>query len=115
MKRARSHGERVWWRNRAGRRGRCLVRFAVDEILQFLAGLEVRNLLRRNVDLVTGLGVAALAGLALAKAEAAKTAEFDLLPAMQRVDDALEHRVDDDFGVFLRKVRYPRDFLDEFG
>src|SRR6185369_14071602 len=95
--------------------GGCLLRLPVDEILQFLAGLEIRNLLRRNVHLVTGFRVAALAGLALAKAEAAKTAEFDLLAAMQRVDDALEHRVDDDFGVFLRKIRYSRDFLDEFG
>src|SRR6478752_5105372 len=88
---AGSHGESVWRRNRTGRCGGCLLRLPVDEILQFLAGLEIRNLLRRNVHLVTGFWVTALAGLSLAKAEAAKTAEFDLLAAMQRVDDALEH------------------------
>jgi hypothetical protein len=32
---------------------------------------------------------------------------------MQRVDDALEYRVDDDFGVFLGEVGDARDFLDE--
>src|SRR5689334_13841111 len=34
---------------------------------------------------------------------------------MQSVDDALEHRVDDHFGMFLRQVRHPRDFLHELG
>jgi len=34
---------------------------------------------------------------------------------MERVDDALEDRVDDDFGVLLGQVRYARYFLDELG
>jgi hypothetical protein len=36
--------------------------------------------------------------------EAAEPAQLDLLAAMQRVDDALEHRVDDDLGMLLRQV-----------
>src|SRR5688500_5489748 len=86
----------------------------VDQVLQFLAGLEVRDLLRRDADLVAGLGVAALARLATAKPEAAEAAELDLLAAVQRIDDALEDRIDDDLGVLLREVRDFRDFLDEF-
>ena len=34
-------------------------------------------------------------------------------PAVQRVDDALEHRVDDDFRVLLREVGDARHFLHE--
>src|SRR5437016_3705876 len=97
-KRPNSHAHGV---RRRGRRGRTWRRrdFFVDELLELFAGLEVRNLLRRDVHLVAGLRVASLAGFALAEAEAAEPAQLDLLAAMQRVDDALEHRVDDDLGV----------------
>src|SRR5262249_22028236 len=93
-------------RHRVRRRGRA-VGFFVDEILQLFTRLEVRDLLRRHVDLVSGLRVAALPRFALAKTEAAKPAELDLFPTMQRVDDALEHRFDDDFGVLLREIGNP--------
>src|SRR5687768_7735600 len=84
-------GDVVGQRHETGRRfGR--FRLAVDELLQLLARLEVRHLLRRHVDLVARLGVPALPRLALPQAEAAEPAQLDLLPSMQRVDDALEHR-----------------------
>jgi len=51
----------------------------VDQILQLLAGLEVRDLLSRNFDPVTGLGITSDAGLALAGAEAAKAAYLNLV------------------------------------
>ena len=35
--------------------------------------------------------------------------------SMQRVDDALEHGVDDDLGVLLGQVGDARDFFDELG
>src|SRR6188474_603695 len=63
--------------------------FAVDEILQLLARLEVGHLLRRHIHLVAGLRVAAFPRLALPQAEAAEPAQFDLLAAVQRIDDAL--------------------------
>src|SRR5688500_9117776 len=81
-----------------------LLSLPVDEILQFLAGLEVGHLLRRHVHLVARLRVAPLARLALAQAEAPEPAQLDLLTAVQRLDDALEYRVDDDFGVLLREI-----------
>src|SRR5688572_1846440 len=100
-------------RHRRGGRGFGSLGLAVDQLLQLLAGLEVGHLLRRHVHLVAGLRVAALARLALPQAEAAEPAQLDLLPAMQRIDDALEHRVDDDLGMLLGEVGDPRDFLDE--
>src|SRR4051794_36881445 len=77
------------------RRGRGFGGFglAVDQIFQFLARLEVRDLLRRHVHLVARLRIAALARLALAQAEAAESTQLDLLATMQRIDDALEHRI----------------------
>src|SRR5262249_23168971 len=86
---------------------------AVDQLLELLAWLEVRDLLRRHVHLVAGLGVAPLARLATPQPEAAEPAQLDLLAAMQRVDDALEDRVDDDLGVLLGEVRNPGTLFDE--
>ena len=37
--------------------------------------------------------------------KAAEAADFDLLPAAERLDDAAEHSLDDDFGALLREVR----------
>src|SRR6185436_7485293 len=89
------------------------VGLAVDELLQLLARLEVRHLLRRHVHLVAGLRIATLPRLAFPEAEATEATQLDLLATVQGVDDALEHRVDDEFGVLLREVRYARDLLDE--
>src|SRR5690348_2603574 len=60
-----------------------LAGFLVDQVLQFLARLEVRHSLRWHVHLVAGLRVAPLPGLALTEAEAAESAEFDLLATLQ--------------------------------
>src|SRR5690242_15193291 len=92
-----------------------LTGFLVDEVLQFLARLEIGDALGRHVHLVAGLRVAALAGLALAKAETAEAAQLDLLTAFESLDDALEHGVDDHLTVLLGEVRYARDFFDQFG
>src|SRR5262245_23259058 len=92
--------------HRVGRRRRA-IRLFVDEVFELFAGLEVRNLLWRHVHLIARLRVPALARLALPKTEAAEPAQLDLFPTMQRVDDALEHRFDDDFGVLLREIGDP--------
>src|SRR5262245_28968419 len=87
----------------------------VDEVLQFLARLEVRHFLRRHVHLLARLRIAPLARLAPPQPETAKAAQLDLLAAMQRIDDGLEHGIDDDLGMLLGEVRYATDFLDQFG
>src|SRR5687767_9090502 len=101
------NGDRSW-RRRSVSRGR---RFglAVDELLQLLARLEVRDFLRRYIDFVPRLRVPSLSRLALAKPEASEASQLDLLATVQRVDDALEHRIDDDFGVLLRQIGDSRD------
>src|SRR6185436_17420041 len=75
--------------------------------------LEIRHLLRRNVHLVAGLRVTALSRLTLPQPEAAEPTQLDLLPTMERIDDALEYGVDDDFRVFLGEVGDSGDFLHE--
>jgi hypothetical protein len=87
----------------------------VDQVFQFLAGLEVGDALRRHVHLVAGFRIPSLAGLTAPEPEAAKPPKLDLVAAMERVHDGLEHGVDDDLGVLLRQVGDPGDFLDEFG
>ena len=52
---------------------------AVDEILEFLPGLEVRNALLGNLDAVTGLGVAPLPRTPASNAEAPEASQFDLV------------------------------------
>src|SRR2546426_2496219 len=105
---------------RAGRGDRRRCRFgrlrrAVDQLLQLLSGLEVRDSLRRDVHLVPGLGIATLAGPALPDAEAPEAAQFDLLVLAQGLDDRVEDRVHDDFGVLFCQLRDPRNLFHQLG
>jgi CubicO group peptidase (beta-lactamase class C family) len=97
-----------WWSRSCGRRGG-----HVDQILQFLAGLEERDLLGRHFHALTGLRVAADARLALAGAEAAKAANLDLVAGAQGAHHAVKDRFHDHFAVFPRKLRQTRDFVDQ--
>src|SRR5439155_17104237 len=63
------------------------VGFAVDELLELLAGLEVRHFLGWHVHLVTGLGVAPLSRLALSQPKTAEAPELDFLAPVKRGDD----------------------------
>src|SRR5258708_32064131 len=87
----------------------------VDQLLQFLAWLEVWDLLRRHVHLLSRLGVASRTGLAAAKAEAAEAAELDLLAGAKRFNDRVKDDVDDGLGLFLGELDCARDFVDQFG
>jgi hypothetical protein len=51
----------------------------VNQVFQFLAGLEVRDLLGGNLDPVTRFGIASDAGLALARAETPEAAYLNLV------------------------------------
>src|ERR1041384_2080486 len=99
----------------ASGRGRGLlgVRLAVEERLELLAHLEVRDLRGRDVHLLARLGIAALAGRPVAEAEAAEAADLDLLAALQSVDDAAQRRLDDDPGLDLRDVELLGDDVDQ--
>ena len=63
----------------------------IDEVLQLFAGLEEGNLLGRHFHFGAGLRIAPGAAAALARAEAAEAADFDLVAGLQRADDAFEN------------------------
>src|SRR5258707_11095223 len=107
------------WRNRRGaRRGSwryCGSIPLVDQILQFLAGLEEWNLFSRYLDALAGLGVPAHARFALAGAETAKAADLDLVSRAQRAHHAVKNGFHNYFAVFACKFRQTRDFIDQIG
>src|SRR5438067_13392760 len=76
----------------------------VDQFLELFPGLEIRDLLRRHFHFFARLGIAAGARLPTAQAEAAEAAQLDLLSGPQRLDDRIEHDVDDRFGLLLRQL-----------
>src|SRR5262245_27327472 len=87
----------------------------VDELAQALADLEEGNPLLGHIHGAAGLGVAALAGIAMTDAEAAEAPQLDLVPLGESVGDVVEDRVDDRLRLLLRQVRYLRDLVDQLG
>src|SRR4051812_37853072 len=72
------------------RLGYALDTAGVDRITQLFRGLEERDPFGGNVDALAGLGVTTDAGVALAGAEAAKAADFNLVAGLERTDDRFE-------------------------
>ena len=60
-------------------------------------------------------GVAALAGVAMTRSEAAEAPQLDLVPLDESVGNVVEDRVDDRLRLLLRQVRQLRDFVDQLG
>jgi len=87
----------------------------VDDVLQLLAGLEERDLLRRHFDAVAGLGIAADASFALTRAEAAESAYLDFVAGAQRTNNTVENGFDDDLRVFAGHFCQSRYFFDQVG
>src|SRR6188474_1216407 len=77
----------------------------VDEVLQFLAWLEIRNALRRNFHFFSRLGIASDACVALSNPEAAESAHFKLVAHAKRLYDAFEQRIDYDFRILSSQLR----------
>src|SRR5438445_3629878 len=100
---------------RCGRRGRggMLALAVIYQVLQLLAGLEERNLFGGNFHPVPGLGIASHARLALARAEASKTADLDLVTHPQRAHDAVKDRLYNHFAVFPCEFRQTRDLINQ--
>ena len=65
-----------------GLRGYALDSAGVHGVAQFLGWFEERHALGGHVDALPGLGVAADAGVALARTEAAKAANLNFSPAL---------------------------------
>src|SRR5215469_6997618 len=97
---------RIARRRRSSRLG------TVDEVLEFLAGFEEGNLLRRHLDLFAGLGVPSHAPAALAGAETAEAADFDFVAFLESIDNALKNSFHYGLRFLARKLRNAEDLLD---
>ena len=99
----------------AGRGGRDGCAFAVGgvyEVLQLFARLEEGDFLCRHFHLFTGFRIPPHSAAPLARAEAAETANLNLLPFLQRPDDAVENSFDDAFGFLTREFGYAQNEID---
>src|SRR5271154_633722 len=98
-----------------GRRGGLFSRLVrIDQVAQFLAGLEVRNALGGNIYFGSGLGIAPDARLPLADAKAAKSANLDLVARFECADHGIENGVDNYFAITPCQVSKLRHFLNQF-
>ena len=88
---------------------------AVDHVLQFLARLEIGDFLGGNFHPRAGLRIAADTGLALAGAEAAESADFDLVAGPEGTYDTVENGLHDDFGFLPGHLYYAGDFFNQIG
>src|ERR1017187_3757101 len=88
---------------------------AVDHVFQFLAGLEIRDLLGGHFHARAGLRVAADTRLGLAGAETAESADLDLVTAAQKANDAVENGLHDDLRFLPGHLHYSGDFFNQIG
>src|ERR1700688_4538777 len=77
----------------------------VHKILQLFTGLEEGNLLGRYIDFGARLGVTPDAPPPLPGAKASKSADLDFVALLQGLNDALENRLHNCFGLLPRKFR----------
>src|SRR5258706_8060665 len=87
----------------------------VDELPELLAGLEVRDLLRRHHHAGPRLGVPAGTAVAPADAEAPEAPQLDLVALLQGVDDGGEDGFHDDLGVLASEVGHLRHLIHQLG
>jgi hypothetical protein len=89
-----------------------LLRTAVDNIFQFLAGLEKGDFFGRNFDPIAGLGIASNTGFALSRPEAAKATNLNLIARAQGAHYTVEDGLNYHLAILARKFRKARDFFD---
>jgi hypothetical protein len=85
----------------------------VYRVAELFGWLEEGNAFGWHVDLGSSLGVAACAGVALARAEAAEATNLNLVAGFERTDDSFEESIDDNFAVTAREIAQGGDFVDE--
>jgi len=88
----------------------------VQPLAHFLAGLEIGDAFRRDVDRVAGARVAALAGVAGAGREGAEAAQLDAAAILQLLDDRIEDRRNHALDLLQGQIRMiVAKLLDKFG
>ena len=94
---------------------RCAI-VAIKPLTHFLAGLEKRDALLIDRDMLPGARIAACARGPVLDRECTKTSELDAIAARKRGDNLFENRVHDVLHIPLIKVRVVfGDALNEFG
>src|SRR5258708_13597585 len=83
----------------------------IHEVLQLFAGLEERNFLGGHFHFRAGLRIAADSSAAFARAEAAESADLDLLALLQGANDAFENRFDHGLRLLPGAFLHARNFL----
>jgi hypothetical protein len=76
----------------------------VQALAHFLAGLEIRNALRRDLYRIAGAGIAALPGIAIASRKGAEAAQLDTAATLQLVDDRIVKSGHNPFNLFAREI-----------
>jgi hypothetical protein len=87
----------------------------VYRIAQLFRWLEEGNPLGWNIDLGTSLRIAARSGVALARSEAAEAANLNLVSDLQRPDDGVEERIDNDLPIAAGQVSKSGHFINKVG
>src|SRR5256885_1009129 len=87
----------------------------VERVLQHLRGAERQHAARADLDLRTRLRVAADARLLLADDEVAEAGQLDLLGALERVLDGVEHHLHDLGALLLGEPGFLAHALDDVG
>jgi hypothetical protein len=85
----------------------------IDQILEFLTGLEVGDALGGHFNFFAGFRVSADPSIPLPDSKTAEPPDFKLVTGRQRPDYTFEHRIDDDFGIFPRQFRNLGHFFNQ--
>src|SRR6202030_1648469 len=85
----------------------------VHKILQLFTGLEEGNLLGRHIHFGARLGVTPDAPAPLPGAKASKSADLDFVALLQGLNNALENRLHNRFGLLAREFRDAQYFFDQ--
>src|SRR6185312_10640013 len=92
--------------SRGGARRTWAAGSVVEDVLEDLARLEGQHAARADGDLLAGLGIAPGARVLVAHHEVPEPGDLDLLPALERLLDRVEHRLDDLGGLFLGEATH---------
>jgi hypothetical protein len=76
----------------------------VDHFAQLFTSFKEGNFFRGYVHGIPRFRIASFTGIAVSYAEAAKTAQLDLIALAQRFCDAIEEDIDNDLSLFLREI-----------
>jgi hypothetical protein len=88
-------------------------RITIQQVFQFLAGLEVGSTFGRNFYAGARFRITTDSRLPLASTKASKTPDLDLIASVQGPYHATENRIDNVLRIFPRHLHGATEFLDQ--